>query len=919
VAELPTGTVTFLFTDLEGSTRLWEEHPEAMRQALARHDEILRDAIAAYDGHVVKTTGDGIHAAFTTGEAALRTAVAMQRALGSDDWGDTGALRVRMGVHTGSAEYRDGDYYGTALNRAARLMSAAHGGQVVVSHATEELVRDAMPDAAVLVDLGEHRLRDLGRPERVFQLNAPGVSDQFPPLRSLDAFPGNLPLQLTNFVGRDDELGALAAALEHARLVTLTGVGGVGKTRLALQLAAEVVPRFPDGAWLCELAAATDDDALVQVVATTLGVQARPGTTLAGSIVEFVGTKELLVVLDNCEHLLDAAGHLAEAILQRCSATRIIATSREGLAVPGEHVVPLRSLGVTDAAVELFVDRAAAVRGGFALEPANAASVTEICRRLDGVPLAIELAAARVGALSPTDIASLLDERFRLLTGGRRTAVERHQTLRATVDWSYAQLSDIERLVFERLGVFAGSFDADAAYAVVSGERVERFDVIDALTSLVGKSMLNAEPTADDRTRYQMLETLRHYARERLDDAGEADAWRRRHSEYYARLAQRLGEGLQGPAELSWRARLFEEIDNLRSATSWSLDRDDSGDVRLALQLISALALEGGLMSRTTGIGEWAQRAARHLGSEDSAQRHDVLGAAAGYAYLNGDIDRALEDATAAIEHGIPADSRAPALAHAVLAMAESSRGNTSRALDLMDEAARALPGRTDQAFARCSIDCFAASWSMVGGEVGRARLHADAALSAAREADVPSLLAAALAMYGWSYWNLEPTDALRALEESVELTRQGASDSAVDTALGRIAPLRARLGDSLGALTALREVTQHVYDTGNHPIFIGVLIWGASALTRLSEFELAAEFAGAAQGPLSALFGGFASGPDAEEFEAACREVREQLGQEAFDAATARGAALAYEEAVEHVLEQIAVLIAEREANSDG
>ena len=304
---LPTGTVTFLFTDLEGSTRLWEQHPEAMKEALARHDELLRDAVESNVGHVVKTTGDGLHAVFRTAKGAVLAAVAGQAAL-VDVAGPDGALRVRMGLHTGTGEVRDGDYYGSAVNRAARVSAAGHGGQILISHATEELVRDELPPDVSLRDLGEHRLRDLARPERLFQLEAPGMVHEFPPIRSVDAFPGNLPSQLTSFVGRDDELARVAKALDEARLVTLIGVGGVGKTRLATQVAAEVLPRFPDGAWLCELAAASDTEAMVQVVAATLGVQPHPNMSLDGSIVEALRGKQLLMVLDNCEHLLNDAG-----------------------------------------------------------------------------------------------------------------------------------------------------------------------------------------------------------------------------------------------------------------------------------------------------------------------------------------------------------------------------------------------------------------------------------------------------------------------------------------------------------------------------------------------------------------------------------------------------------------------------------
>ncbi len=473
-AALPTGTVTFLFTDLEGSTRLWERHPEAMRTALARHDEILRDAVGQRSGVVVKTTGDGLHAAFAVAADAVAAAADAQQVLLDEAWALPEPLRVRMGLHTGRAEIRTGDYYGPAVNRAARVSAAAHGGQVVVSHATEELVRDDLPAGAALTDLGEHRLRDLARPERVYQVDAPGLRSDFPPLRSIDAYPTNLPLQLSSFVGREREIATIAKELYDARLVTLTGVGGVGKTRLSIQVAAEVLPHYRDGVWLCELAAATDPDSLAQVVASTLGVAQRPGLDLAASILEYLRGRELLVLLDNCEHLLDAAGRLGEGVLRECAGVRILATSREGLGVEGERVVALRSLGVpeqgagSDAAaaseaVRLFLERAHAAQAEFELDAASVEAVGEICRRLDGIPLAIELAAARVVAMHPREIADHLDERFRLLTGGRRTAVERHHTLRATVDWSYSLLGPTEQAVFARLGVFAGSFDASAA------------------------------------------------------------------------------------------------------------------------------------------------------------------------------------------------------------------------------------------------------------------------------------------------------------------------------------------------------------------------------------------------------------------------------------------------------------------------
>ncbi|HUM00301.1 MAG TPA: adenylate/guanylate cyclase domain-containing protein, partial [Mycobacterium sp.] len=498
VSDLPGGTVTFLLTDVEGSTRLWEAHPRAMERALACHERIVSEAVAAHQGNLLKQKGEGdsTFAVFARASDAAAAALACQRALQSEGWPDGIELRVRMAIHTGEAELRDGDYFGPAVNRTARLRATAHGGQVVMSQATADLVRDRLPDGAALNDLGAHRLPDLGRPEMVFGLTYSDLTSTFPPLRSLNAFPGNLPVQLTSFVGRDRELKLIAEALRSARLVTLTGTGGVGKTRMAVHAAANLLTEYPDGAWLCELAAVADPVSMLQVVAVSLGLAPRTGRpSQADDIAEFIGGRHLLLVLDNCEHLLDASADLVEGLLARCPYVRVLATGREALDVPGEQVIRLRSLPLPETgatleelaqvdATRLFVERAAAVGSQLRFEPSDAVPIVEICRRLDGIPLAIELAAARVVALSPSEIADLLDERFRLLTGGRRASVGRHHTLRATLDWSYSLLSDTEQVVFDRLGVFPATFDAAAAVKV-AGEAIETWDVIDALSSLV--------------------------------------------------------------------------------------------------------------------------------------------------------------------------------------------------------------------------------------------------------------------------------------------------------------------------------------------------------------------------------------------------------------------------------------------------
>lgn len=558
-----------------------------MRQALAQHDELLRHSVETRGGAVVKTTGDGMLAVFDEPAVAVASAVDAQRALVAAAWGDTGVLRVRMAVHCGPATERDGDYFGTTLNRAARIMALAHGGQIVVSEAVALLVRDArLADDAKLRDLGEHRLRDLSHVERVYQIDAAGLVGDFAPLRSLDAYSTNLPSQLTSFVGRDDEIKTLTTLVRAHRLVTLTGVGGVGKTRLALRVAAEVLPDTRDGVWLCELAAADAEEAVLEIVTRALGVVPRPGMSPRDSILDHLRGRECLIVLDNCEHVLDIAADLTEAILRGCEQVRVLATSREGLGIAGEQLRPIRSLpvpGTTTAtaalstdATTLFAERAAAVAPTFRIDETNAPAVVEICRRLDGIPLAIELAAARVASLQPTEIAALLDERFRLLTGSRRRSVERHQTLRATVDWSYSLLRDMERTVFDRLGMFVGSFDASAAESVVADSAIGRFDVLDALGELVAKSMLTAEPTPDGTTRYQLLETLRQYALERLEQTGEVDGFRRRHAEHYVTVSSELGRAVHGPDEVRARARLDRETDNLRAAVDWSIDAGES-------------------------------------------------------------------------------------------------------------------------------------------------------------------------------------------------------------------------------------------------------------------------------------------------------------------------------------------------------
>ena len=596
-ADLPSGTVTFLFTEVEGSTRLWEELPDITRHVMPRHDKLLREAVESHDGFIVKTTGDGFFAVFATANDAVTAAVAAQRALVADDWNIAETVRVRMGIHTGGAEVRDGDYSGGAVNRASRLMSVANGGQIVVSTATEELLQNALPEKYGFVDLGEHRLRDLGQPERLFQVTHPDLGRDFAPLRTLDAFPtSNLPAQLDSFVGREGDVSEIAQVLREKRLVTLTGVGGVGKTRLALQVAGEVLARFRDGAWLCELAVVRDPTRVVDAVANVFQVAARPGMSLEESLVVYLAEQELLIVLDNCEHVLGPAATLVRAIEAACPRVRVLATSRESLSVRGEQLWSVPPLEVPEdtispeavgacEAVRLFVDRAEGVKAGFALDAGNAEAVAAVCRRLDGVPLAIELAAARITTMNPGELARRLDRRFGLLTGGDRDAIERHQTLRATIDWSYDLLTEPEQRLLDRLSVFAGGCTLEAAEAVCAGVSIDVDDVYELLAKLVARSLVVVDDTGPD-TRYRLLETIRQYGEDRLAEHEETDTVRGRHCDWYSEFASAAQGHSFGPRQIEWGARLARDHDNLLAAMAFALA---TRDLERAMRLLRDL------------------------------------------------------------------------------------------------------------------------------------------------------------------------------------------------------------------------------------------------------------------------------------------------------------------------------------------
>ncbi len=569
--------LTFLFTDIEGSTRLWEESPEAMQDIVAHHDEFLAQAVTQHQGDVVKQTGDGIFAVFSDPMSAIETAIDAQKEFNSDD--QFGVLPVRIGIHSGTAVPRGDDYFGNEVNRAARLMGVANGGQILISGVTSQLVGGSPPQETSLKDLGVHRLRDLSEPMTVFQLMSPHLPNDFPPIHSLDGFPNNLPADLSSFVGRATDISSVTEQLHANRLISLTGAGGSGKTRLSLQVAAELLPEFADGAWFVDLAGLIEPDLVPLEIATTLHVPERVGRQWLEVLSEFAMNRKLLLILDNCEHLLQSAATVVSTLLQVSPGLKVLTTTREPLNVPGEvawRVPTLQLPGAEDLegldellayeAPQLFVERALAAKPDLDLSDDDVPAITEVCRRLDGLPLALELAAARVRALSIGEIASHLGDRFALLSRGSRTAMPRHRTLEGAVAWSYEMLDDNDRGLFCNVSIFNGGFDLSAAQAVGGS------DALNGVTSLVEKSLLSTK-TSPHGTRYRMLETVAAFAHQKLGQ--EFAAARDAHLQWATSLAGTAAAELDGPRQPEWLERIATELDNMRAAMQWALDGGD--------------------------------------------------------------------------------------------------------------------------------------------------------------------------------------------------------------------------------------------------------------------------------------------------------------------------------------------------------
>lgn len=646
-AAFPIGTVTFLLSDVEGSTRLWEADPEAMALAMVRHDQIFEEIVSRFGGVRPKEQGEGdsVVAVFPRASEAVACALDLQSTIQGEDWRPR-PLRVRMAIHTGEAQLNEvGRYVGQTIIRCARIRSLAHGGQVVLSRGTSDLVIDHLPGGVTLRDLGAHRLKDLARPEHVFQLCHQDLVQDFPPLRSLDWLPNNLPQQLTSFVGRETEMAEIKTLLKGSRMLTLTGSGGAGKTRLALQVAADLLDDYADGVWWVDLGPITHNDLVPKAVAQAMSIREVPMQPITYTLQNQLRGDQLLIVLDNCEHLIDACAELAQSILQTSPSLSILATSREALGVPGEISwrVPSLSLPESDGAlgagevgrsesVRLFVDRVRKVRPGYELTDQDAPVILEICSRLDGIPLAIELAAARARMLGTKQISEGLEDLFRFLTGGSRTAVPRHQTLQASVEWSHNLLSEEEKTLFGRLSVFAGGFTLEAAENVCSHEPIPREVVLDLVSQLVDKSLLLMEEGPVPR--FRMLQTIRQYARDKLEASGEEALARDRHLGFFLAMAERSEPHLEHGDELALLEKLDAEHDNIRAALDWC---DASDQFDKGLRLATALRIFWLVRAH---ISEGRSRLEAGLGAPgaDPAVRARALIAASAVADWTGDF-----------------------------------------------------------------------------------------------------------------------------------------------------------------------------------------------------------------------------------------------------------------------------------------
>jgi predicted ATPase/class 3 adenylate cyclase len=919
VASPPTGTVTFLFTDIEGSTRMWERSPQAMQAALARHDEILRGATEQHGGYIFKTVGDAFCCAFPTAPDALEAALDGQWLLLKERWGESIPLRVRMALHMGAAEERDGDYFGPPVNRVARLLSAGHGGQVLLSLPTQELVRDQLPVGTSLMDLGERHLKDLFRPERVFQLLATGLPSEFPPLRTLEAYRNNLPLQPTPLIGREKEVAEVCDLLgaEATRLLTLTGPGGIGKTRLALQAAADLLDEFPDGTYFVQLATLTEAELFISAVAETLGVREIGEQPLDESLKDYLHERRLLLLLDNFEQVLGAAPTVTE-LLTAAPGLKVLATSRAPLGLYGEHELPVPPLTLPDLklqpplerltqyeAVGLFVERARAVKPDFKVTNESAPAVAEICVRLDGLPLAIELAAARIKMLPPKAMLQRLSSRLKLLTGGARDLPERQRTLRATIEWSFALLNEGEQVLFGRLAVFSGGRTLEAIEAICDAEGDLPMEVFDGVSSLLDKSLLRQEEGPNGEPRFVMLETVHEFAREKLKESAEAEEINRAHAQYFLTLAEEANPELKGANQLEWLERLEAEHDNMRAALTWALKRKE---VEVALRLGGALWWFWSMRGYHSEGRRWLEEALAMDGRVSPEVRAMALAGVGELAFDQGDLDRAKEacqEGLELLEHEEGREAREAKLNLLVwLGFVAWVREEYERAKQLFEEGLALSQERSDTWWLATFL-LYVAIVPHYLGDYERATELTEESMDLFREQGDKLSLAYCLnnlAMMVYSQGDLGR--AAQLTEEAVALFRELGARGDVALGLYNLGWI-ALLQDDLGrAADIYKESLTLAWDTGMNHIVQGDLEGFACLAAVRGETERAARLWGAVQA-LHETKGIPRDTDFLAEAGARISAVRSGMGEEAWEEAWRKGRAMTLDEAVSYALEE--------------
>jgi predicted ATPase/class 3 adenylate cyclase len=962
---LPSGTVTFLFTDIEGSTAHWEQHPEEMRAALARHDAILRTAIECHDGAVFKTVGDAFCAAFALAADAVNAALAAQRALVTEAAGSrqpaTGdsadgpaagsrlpaPLHVRMAIHTGGAEQRDGDYFGQPLNRVARLLAAGHGGQVLLSDAAAALVRYSLPESVGLRDLGAHRLRDLIGAEHVFQLVAPGLATEFLPLRTLDTHPNNLPVQRTPLIGREREIAAVTDTLRRADVgvLTLTGPGGTGKTRLALQAGADLLDDFADGVYFVALAPVSDSTLVAATIAQTLGVRDGEGRSPGEAIQDFLRDRQMLLVLDNFEQIV-AAAPLISDLLAACPRLTVLVTSRVVLHLHEEKEFPVPPLGLPPrgphpptpspsiggggvvstaaervspppalgegpgvgaigqyGAVALFIQRAQDVKPDFAVTNDTAPAVAEICHRLDGLPLAIELAAARIRILTPQAMLARLDQRLKLLTGGARDLPARQQTLRDTIAWSHDLLDEAERTLFRRLAVFAGGCTFEAAEAVCNADGDLGLDVFDGITSLVEKNLLRQTIEADGEPRFLMLETIREFALEQLEASGEAEAARGYHAAFFASLAKEADPQMRSGARPAWKARLAAEYDNLRAALAWYRDR---GDAEAGMELAADLAWFWLFRGQFSEGRDWLEgMLALRSASAAPTEQTRALFSDGFLAVYTGDYATAGERLEASLTLARALGDR-HVEAHALLELGERAyfQGDYPYAWSLDEEGVALAREAGDAWMVAYGLVCML----LVAGAAGeRERVHrlAEECLTLGRHfgdawiTSFPVMTLGRLALsegdYATARMRFEEALALRRREQDKFLSAH--SLAALGAATWHQQDFEASRASFAEGLNQFREVGSHQG--------VAICLAGFAQLAQSgADPDRAARLFGAAEALRDAIGAGLTL-MDRPGYERAVADTRTALGDEAFARAWAAGRALTPDAAIALALEQ--------------